>query len=39
MGAVVVGALLVFLPFLIGRGVSNRIWTHGHHIRQIPHTP
>jgi hypothetical protein len=39
MGALVVGALLVFLPFLIGRGVSNRIWTHGHHIRQIPHTP
>ncbi|HSY38821.1 MAG TPA: hypothetical protein VLA79_04810 [Polyangia bacterium] len=39
MGAVVVGALLVFLPFLIGRGVANRIWTHGHHVRQIPHTP
>ena len=39
MGAVVVGSLLVFLPFLIGRGLSNRIWTHGHHLRQIPHTP
>ena len=39
VGAVMVGALLVFLPFLIGRGLSNRIWTHGHHIRQIPHTP
>jgi len=39
LGAVVVGALLVFLPFLIGRGFANRIWTHGHHIRQIPHTP
>jgi hypothetical protein len=39
LGAVVVGALLVFLPFMIGRGLSHRIWTHGHHIRQIPHTP
>lgn len=39
LGAVIVGSLLVFLPFLIGRGLSNRIWTHGHHIHQIPHTP
>ncbi len=38
MAAVVVGALLVFLPFVIGRGLSNRIWTHGHG-RQIPHAP
>ena len=40
MVAVVVGGLLVFLPFVIGRGLSNRIWTHGHHhTRQIPHSP
>lgn len=39
LGAVIVGALLVFLPFMIGRGLGHRIWTHGHHIRQIPHTP
>lgn len=39
LAAVVVGSLLVFLPFVIGRGLSNRIWTHGHHIRQIPHSP
>ena len=39
LGAVVVDSLLVFLPFLIGRGLANRIWTHGHQIRQIPHAP
>jgi hypothetical protein len=39
LGAVVVGALLVFLPFIIGRGLSNRVWTHSHHLRQVPHTP
>lgn len=39
LGAVVVGSLLVFLPFVIGRGLANRIWTHGHHARQIPHSP
>jgi len=39
MAAAVVGTLLVFIPYVIGRGVSNRIWTHGHHTRQIPHTP
>jgi hypothetical protein len=38
LGAVIVGALLVFLPFVIGRGLSNRIWTTGHG-RQLPHTP
>lgn len=38
LAAVVVGALLVFLPFVIGRGLSNRIWTTGHG-RQIPHAP
>ena len=39
MAAVIVGALLVFLPFVVGRGLSNRIWAHGHHARQIPHSP
>jgi hypothetical protein len=39
LGAVVVGALLVFLPYVIGRGLGHRIWSHGHHIGQIPHTP
>ena len=39
LGAVIVGALLVFLPFMIGRGLSHRAWMHGHHARQIPHTP
>jgi hypothetical protein len=29
--ALVVGALLVFVPFLIVRALANRIWTHGHH--------
>jgi len=38
LGALFVGALLVFLPFVIGRGVSNRIWTHGH-AGQVPHSP
>jgi hypothetical protein len=38
MAAVVVGALLVFLPFMIGRGASNRIWTSGHG-RRVPHAP
>jgi hypothetical protein len=38
LGAVIVGALLVFLPFIIGRGISNRIWTHGH-AGHLPHTP
>jgi hypothetical protein len=30
LAAVIVGGLLVFLPFLIVRALSNRIWTHGH---------
>jgi hypothetical protein len=38
LGALFVGALLVFVPFVIGRGVSNRIWTHGH-AGQVPHSP
>lgn len=30
LAAVVVGGLLVFLPFLIVRALSNRVWSHGH---------
>lgn len=30
MQAVVVGALLVWLPFTITRGLTNRIWKHAH---------
>ena len=30
LAAVVVGGLLVFLPFLIVRALSNRAWSHGH---------
>ncbi|HVT10273.1 MAG TPA: hypothetical protein VHO67_22590 [Polyangia bacterium] len=36
--AVVVGLLLVFLPFVLMRGISNRIWSHRHHA-PVPHTP
>lgn len=36
--AVVVGLLLVFLPFVLVRGIANRLWTHGHH-ETVPHTP
>jgi len=39
MAALVVGTLLVFIPYVIGRGLANRVWTHGHHTRQIPHAP
>jgi hypothetical protein len=28
--ALLVGGLLVFLPFLIMRALANRAWTHGH---------
>jgi hypothetical protein len=28
LAAVIVGGLLVFLPFLIVRALTNRIWTH-----------
>ncbi len=31
VAALVVGGLLVFLPFLIVRALANRIWRHGHH--------
>ena len=30
LAAVIVGGLLVFLPFLIVRALTNRIWTHRH---------
>jgi hypothetical protein len=30
LAAVIVGSLLVFLPFLIVRAVANRIWRHRH---------
>jgi hypothetical protein len=30
LASVVVGGLLVFLPFLIVRALSNRVWSHGH---------
>jgi hypothetical protein len=32
--AVIVGGLLVFLPFLIVRALTNRIWSHGHGHRR-----
>jgi hypothetical protein len=34
LAALIVGGLLVFLPFLIVRALSNRIWTHRHHRTQ-----
>jgi hypothetical protein len=30
IAALVVGGLLVFVPFFIVRALANRIWTHGH---------
>ena len=36
--AVIVGGLLVWLPFVILRGLTNRIWKHGH-AGQVPHAP
>jgi hypothetical protein len=30
LAAVIVGGLLVFLPFLITRALANRAWTHRH---------
>jgi hypothetical protein len=38
LAAVIVGGLLVFVPFVIGRALSNRIW-HTRHRGQIPHAP
>ena len=34
LAALIVGSLLVFLPFLIVRALSNRLWTHRHHRTQ-----
>jgi hypothetical protein len=34
--AVIVGGILVFLPFLIVRALANRVWTHGHSGRSRP---
>ena len=34
LAAVIVGSLLVLLPFLIVRALTNRIWTHRHHRTQ-----
>jgi hypothetical protein len=36
LASVVVGGLLVFLPFVIVRAITNRIWTHGHAGRGQP---
>lgn len=36
VAAIVVGGLLVFLPFLIVRALANRIWAHAH---PAPGTP
>ena len=30
VASLIVGGLLVFLPFLIVRALTNRVWTHGH---------
>lgn len=30
VAAVIVGGILVFLPFLIVRALANRVWSHGH---------
>jgi hypothetical protein len=31
LAALIVGGILVFIPFLIVRALANRAWTHGHH--------
>ncbi|HVX93387.1 MAG TPA: hypothetical protein VHK47_00650 [Polyangia bacterium] len=36
LAALVVGGLLVFLPFLIMRALANRAWTHGHGAKHRP---
>lgn len=37
LASVIVGGLLVFLPFLIVRALSNRVWSHGD-AGHPPHT-
>jgi hypothetical protein len=41
VASLVVGGLLVFLPFLIVRGLTKRIWEHRHHGpgRQVTQSP
>ena len=37
VAAVVVGALLVWLPFVVARSLANRAWMYGHERgRQLP---
>lgn len=36
LAAVIVGGILVFLPFLIVRALANRAWTHRHPGRSRP---
>lgn len=36
--AVVDGLLLVFVPFVLLRGLSQRVWSHGHHA-PVSHAP
>jgi len=36
VAAVIVGGILVFLPFLIVRALANRVWTHGHPVTSRP---
>lgn len=38
LAAIAVGSLLVFLPFVILRGISNRLWRHGP-AWNVPHAP
>jgi len=38
VAAIIVGTLLVFVPFVAGRGVGNRIWRSSRN-RRIPHSP
>jgi len=36
LASLVVGGILVFLPFLIVRALANRVWTHGHPVTSRP---
>jgi hypothetical protein len=39
LAAVVVGGLLVFLPFVVVRGLANRIWNRGRAGQERPVKP
>ena len=39
LGAIVVAALLVYVPFVIIRGITNRVWSRSHGRGQVPHAP